>query len=262
MKSRSVIFLGVLILAGGVIFAWQWQTGVRLREEAARLEAQAREAARLREENERLAAHQKSPAEMESLRADHAEMERLRGEIDALSRRVEQADHDAAQPQSTAVTKDAAPAKEAIAASAWKNAGQATPEAVLETALWSAKEGEIATLAGTLLLDERARTKAQALLASLPDAARAQYGTPEQLVAFLTAKDLPLTSLRVDGMSVNGDEAQMVVNVPTAANLDKLTELELHRSTDGWQIKVPESAIDKYARTLTGAPTPAAGTGL
>ena len=261
MKSRSVIFLGVLILAGGVIFAWQWQTGVRLHEEAARLEAQAREAARLREENQRLATHQTTPTEMESLRADHAEMERLRGEIDALSRRVEQADRDEAQSKPAISTKAAEPLREAIAASAWKNAGRATPEAVLETAVWSVKEGDIATLAGALLIDDRTRGKAEALLAVLPEATRAQYGTPEQLVAFLTAKDVPLTSLRVDGMNVNGDEAQAVINLRTSENLDKLTELELHRSADGWQIKVPESAIDKYARTLTGAATPASGAG-
>lgn len=251
MKATGIIF-SLLLLTGGIVFVRQWQAGSRLRDEAVRQQAQAREASRLREENRRLASEQATPAEMESLRADHAEMERLRGEIEALSRRVEQADVKPAAPNTAIPMGAAGPSGSTVAASAWRNAGQTTPEAALETALWSAKEGDLATLAGMLLLDDGARAKAEQLLAGLPEATRVQYATPEQLVAFLTAKDVPLTSMRVAGMTVNGDEAQLVVNLPTSDQPGKMTKLALHRSPDGWRFKVPESALEKYGRALTG----------
>jgi hypothetical protein len=251
MKSKGILFV-LLLLAIGIGFLWQYQAGSRLHGEAIGLQAQAREAVRLREENRRLASEQASPEEMENLRADHAEMERLRGEIEALSRRVEQAEAKPASPAPAASMGAAGPSGSAVAAGAWRNAGRTTPEAALETALWSAKEGDINSLAGMLLLDDGARAKAEQLLAGLPEATRAQYATPEQLVAFLTAKDVPLTSMRVAGMTVEGDEAQLVVHLPTAQQPDKMTKLGLHRSPDGWRFKVPESAVDRYSQALTG----------
>lgn len=260
MKLKFVI-LSLSMGAIGMAFAWQWRTGVRLQGEIELLQTQTREAARLREENRRLADRQVSAAELENLRADHAEVVRLREEIDAFAQRVAEAGTTSATPETAVPAAPTPPGPGPVPADAWKNAGQATPQTALETALWAAKMGDINVLADTIVLDERARAKAQLLLASLPDATRAQYTTPEQLVASLTARDVPLTSMRVAGVIAGADDTQLIVNLPTPEQPERITKLALHRYADGWRLKVPESAVDKYSQTLTGAPIqlPAAG---
>ena len=259
MKLRFII-LGVLIAAGGVTLAWQWRTRVLLQVEAERLQAETREFHRLRDENRRLASAQVSATELENLREDRAEVVQLREKIDDLTRRIAETAPTPAGPEipaPAAVLPNSGP----LPAAAWKNAGQATPQATLETALWAAKTGDINALVDMIALDERARVKAQLLLDSLPDATRAQYTTPEQLIASLTARDVPLTSMRVAGVIAGTDDTQLIVNLPTQEQPERITKLALHRYADGWRLKVPESAVDKYSQTLTGAPIQLPATG-
>ena len=76
--------LAAVVVAAMVLLGEQWWQGVQLRAERNLLRSGSAEQARLRAENLRLRARQLSPAELDALRADHAALERLRAELEAL----------------------------------------------------------------------------------------------------------------------------------------------------------------------------------
>jgi hypothetical protein len=88
---------------------------------------------------------------------------------------------------------------------AWKNQGQATPEAAVETMLWAAAGGDLSALKNTLALAPDTQSKAADLLASLPSGISETYASPEDLMALLVAGNVPLDSAQVVAKQVNQD---------------------------------------------------------
>ena len=80
--------LALLVLIIGAGLALQRQANGELRGEIALLREQNRELDRLRVEKRRLVNAQVAAAELESLRADHAAIARLRGEIETAKARL------------------------------------------------------------------------------------------------------------------------------------------------------------------------------
>src|SRR5436309_2826958 len=81
-----IVLMAVFVIASAWGLLSQWEESVRLRMERELAQWETREAERLRAANARLRARQISPAELQSLRADHAALPRLRAELDALAR--------------------------------------------------------------------------------------------------------------------------------------------------------------------------------
>jgi hypothetical protein len=90
MKPRLspgfLVLLGVLLVAGGLSLASQWQQTMLLRGELDGLRDQERELKALRAANGRLRGQQVSATELAALRADHAAVARLRAEMEALTK--------------------------------------------------------------------------------------------------------------------------------------------------------------------------------
>ena len=80
----SVLLLAVALVAGAALWL-ERQAAVQLRDEIALLRDERRELARLRAENQRLAGALPPPATLAALRADHAAVLRLRGEVAKLT---------------------------------------------------------------------------------------------------------------------------------------------------------------------------------
>lgn len=80
--------VGVLAVITGAGLAIQWQINDSLRSEIALLRGENQQVSQLRLEHERLVAAQVPPAMLESLRSDHAAVERLRGEVELMRKRV------------------------------------------------------------------------------------------------------------------------------------------------------------------------------
>ena len=91
MKRRSTLgflFLATALVAVGVVgVGSQCLETIMLRAELAQVRGEEGELERLRETNKRLRLQQISAAELESLHADHAALQRLRVEIEALNKR-------------------------------------------------------------------------------------------------------------------------------------------------------------------------------
>lgn len=274
--------MGAVTLGGGFVLAWQWQATRQLRDEITlRREAQGA-LDRQRKEYEQLSQQRTAQAELDRLRADRAALLRLRTEIDTLTAGV-------AKKLAASAAKQAAPTSnlgiELTSATDWKNVGRASPAAMLETALWAAVGGDIDALAETLCLDGPARSKAEEILAQLPENVRQQYPTPETLVALFTAKDMPTDAKmnlagqnklsESDAAKISGagqfklTEGDLVLSVLFVAetmvpgaesakrrNVQPRT-LFARREGDSWKLVVPVQAVEKYAALLAGATVPA-----
>lgn len=158
-------------------------------------------------------------AELAALRQEHAELaparrdnERLQQlHTDATRRAAEHRTATAASPTPAVnMTRASAPlvTGEWYAPGSWQNRGRSTPAATIETALWAAGGGDLATLQSLLQLDDAVRAKADALRAQLPVAANAAYASAEQLLAAFATKSLPLGAAQlVWNHQPNADEA-------------------------------------------------------
>lgn len=177
------------------------------------------------------------------------------------------------EPPKTAVPL---PLGEWITADAWENAGRATPVATVTTLLWAAAGGDQSTMQSALLFGDPARTKAMALYDSLPSATRSLYVTPEELIASVTMKNIPLTSAQVcwlheadadhatvgvmlSAPKTTADEPTQLLedhalNAPPRLanpNPNPLAVLSLERSANGWRVIVPVAAVDRIATELS-----------
>ena len=170
------------------------------------------------------------------------------------------------------------PIGEWIPQTQWRDHGQLTPEATVQTMLWAATGGDTARLGAMLLFDESGRAKLERLYAGLPAHARAMYASGEQLLAAFTAKAIPLGDAQLVWQQQSGpDDAVACVWVnnpaptlpletpgksepdpkappmlPASAKRSQAL-LTMRRFDDGWRVLVPARAVDKVAQELAGS---------
>lgn len=256
---RSLIFTGVLglILCTGGFVGWQQrQAAESLQAELANRRDQQRERARLEAENERERANEIAADQLAALRNDRVALRRLRSEFDAAKVRTEHAassarsqtaGSSAPKPYEPSITKDMVPVE------MWRNAGSATPLATLETVLWAAAGGDVELLARNLSLSGDTRAKALELMARVPTSLRGQFNSPEQMIAFFTAKEVPLGSARLIDPETKSDTA--VTLVARLRGTDKKTKtavFSLRQEGEDWKLIVPMPVVEKYAASLQG----------
>jgi hypothetical protein len=142
-------------------------------------------------------------------------------------------------------------------AAAWRNQGQATPEAAVETMLWAAAGGDLSNLKNTLALAPDTQSKAADLLASFPPGASQPYASPEDLMALLVAGNVPLDSAQVVAKQINQDG--QVIEYLRLKNSDGRTRpvfLTLQKVSDSWKLTVPVSALDLLAQEKFSSKAP------
>ncbi len=236
-----------LICLGGFALAWQHRTQAQLQRDLADLHQQRAELERKRGENQQLAATLPDSAQLGRLRADHAAIPNLRAEIEYMRGRARTA---MAEASLSAAFENGrkVPFRE------WRNAGTSTSKSTLETVLWAAAGGDVDQFARCLSLPEgKARQRALALIESLPEAVRGQYGTPERLVAFLAIKDLPLGTAQIlgsDKLQATPSSVQLQVQLSAPDGPPKDIILRFSQEGEDWKLVVPESAIAGYAVSL------------
>jgi hypothetical protein len=260
---RLKLILTLVLLVAGAIIGTGW------------LEGRAT-AARLQDEHAEL---RRRHSELLRLQADH---ERLRRTLlEAMQRaslreaEVARASPPAPVEEPPIVASAGLVPGEWAASRTWANRGQVTAPAAVETALWAAAGGDVSSLVGLLELDEGTRKKAADLLAKLPIEARSTFGSPEQLIAIATMKNIPVTEAQVTWFNeVDADHAVVGlllgdaeddpaaessrspiaggVEAPPAlaeGQASKLAYLTLRRGdSGGWRLVVPASAVDRIAR--------------
>lgn len=245
-----LVFLGV-VAAGGL--AWQHRATMDLRLELIRRKRAAAEEKWVKAEQVRLLAQQVPPEELARRREEREAWVALAAEIKTLRDRIETkktAPEAKPAPEQPRSLKDAP-----LAAAEWRDAGQATPAAAFETVLWAAAGGEVEKLAAGLELDDATRSGAAAIFDRLPPALRREVGSPEQLVALLTARDVPLGSAWIRDESAGRPQESRVVAQLTDRDGKKRDLSFTAREHEGrWRLVVPPQAMTKYTAFLQGKP--------
>lgn len=182
-----------------------------------------------------------------------AEIAKLRAEIKALSTTTQEATRQAQAAAPAARGESPIPVK-LIPSSEWKNAGRATAGAAVETVLWAAAGGDVEVLTNSIQLDESARAKAAALLARLPEATRAEYGSPEKLIALFLAKDAAsATGVQILGQrDLSTDVVGVRVRVGNDEGKTREQNFGFRRTSDGLRLIINDPVVEKYARQLSG----------
>jgi hypothetical protein len=181
LNNAMKTLLFIVSLAGvGIVWALNRIAATDLQTQIATARQENVEVAALQRERERLQRLQREAEE--SARRERAALELARAQQERAAR--EKPLH-RSPPSVLTVGEWLPPA-------GWKNRGQATPTATVETALWAAAGGDVAMLQGMLQLDESVRVKAAEILARLPESARVLYASPEHLIAAFTTKSIPL----------------------------------------------------------------------
>jgi hypothetical protein len=238
-----------------LVLAWQQLARRPLQAELEVLRDRQSEVRGLKAEQARLQAQQVSDAELERLRADRVALERLRREMAGLETRAEQRSQ---QARSAAAPAERFAIGQAVPASAWRNAGAASPAAALETVLWAAAGGEVDQFAQRIQFEPAAEAAAKALLESLPPAERARHASPAHLLAYLSVKDIPIGTAKVVSWPSTGGKAQGVSLMLGETN-EKARVVRLVFQQEGaeWKLRATEAAVAKYATALRGAPAAA-----
>jgi hypothetical protein len=148
------------------------------------------------------------------------------------------------------------------------NAGRSTPRDAFATQLWAARTGDIALEASSITFGAEARAKLEALAATLPDSMRAEYDTPEKLMAFMLAG----SPHPVGGMEVLGEvdvDANDVTLQTEWQHVDDTVvhqnDVNLQQAADGWKMVLPLSLVERasnyLARSISVQPPAGAGPG-
>ena len=243
----------MLVAIALVILDWQRRTAIKLREEIGHRRAAAADQSRLDAEAQQLAAKQLSPDELERLHAERSAVTSLRAEIETMRRRLQAStrvavDRDAVAMELTA--KEPSMESDLVAANFWKNAGEATPVSAFQTALWAGAGGDVEKLASLLAFDDEARIKAEAIFANLPPNLQQELATPQQLIALLVAKDIPLGSARILTRSGTPTEAKISAKLLDAEGKSKTVNLSLRTDANKWRFVVSGKTIERYAARL------------
>jgi hypothetical protein len=111
-----------------------------------------------------------------------------------------------------------------------------------------------------LVLDKDARTKAEALLASLPESVRAKYGSAERMMAMMQLNMQPtVTAMRVLSQDQTDPDTTIIHTQWQGADGQLgQNDWTLRRAQEGWRLLIPEGLVDKLGKglRLAGLTTP------
>lgn len=257
---RVVVVIAAVVAA---VIAWQLRTAAGLRIELEREKALTMTFSRVRADHQRLLADQLPADKIDGIPLQADTLLQLRDEVAVLRQRAELAERLNSEKKNGPGERFAV--GRTMAAGEWRNAGVATPRATLETVLWAGANGDVDALASTVSFVPGSRTRkaAQALLESLPESMRAQYDSPEQLIAFLTIKDVPLGAVELrrytelEGWPLPA--VQVVMQLTAADGKSKDATLVFMNPGEGWKLVVTDSVVAKYAAMLEDANGAAGG---
>ena len=131
----------------------------------------------------------------------------------------------------------------------YRNAGQSTPQATLQTFAWACASGDAARVEQLLWFEKTARDKAQAFMATLPEAARSTWSSPEAMAAALFTADasehpFPAATILEKATPAALTTDRVLLELPGAGPLREHTEYVKHG--DNWSYVITEAAVDSY----------------
>jgi hypothetical protein len=235
-----------LAIVIGIGLLFQTKANVTLRNEQARLRERVFDLERLKNlqaQNKTVAA---SSVDSEKLQAASDEVVRLRSSIEKLKSQ---------RSQAATQAKVFLPIQKQPNES-WRNVGQATPTDTLHSVIWAAVNGEVDALMPMLAFDSESRKAAESLLASLPDAIKAQYPTIEKLVATMMSGRMATDLVQADVVEQTNETLDLTnarFKLKQASGAQKKVTFKLQRVGSEWQLLVPASVVASFQESLKRA---------
>lgn len=139
----------------------------------------------------------------------------------------------------------------------YRNEGNATPLATLQTFAWACDRGDTELVGQLLHIDAAARPKAEAFMAGLPENARTQWKTVDQMAAALLTRQIMtqpfpnadiLATATVEPISEDRVKLRMP-NVPKDGT-------EYVKTVAGWKYVLTEKVVDNYIRQMRESARP------
>lgn len=190
--------------------------------------------------------------------AIHAELERAQAEVDGLEKHAQEVharmmEQKAMDAGSLSGNRD--PERGMVKLEYFRDVGQVSPAATLQTFLWAASRGTEEKLTGMIVLAEGVREKAEPLIAALSESERTAYPTPEKLAAHFFARAFgSLAAAEVTHVNLS-DTQHATVSLRGSAGKTQTVPMQLGAS--GWQVVVNAALAEQFAKAAKGMPTPA-----
>lgn len=262
MISKGLkITLGVMLAGAGIFVATVLHLdNTRLRKTLVSTEQAKREAARLQNDNERARVQ---VAQAQAAGADRAQVlnrdaERLRHEVADLEKAaLARASAAQVQAQNDARAKagGSGPETGLTPLDRFRDAGQANPAAAFQTFVWAAMQGGDEKLASMIAFNGSGRAAAEAVVAALPDADRANFPTPEKLAALFFADVFTtMQAAQIVDVAMKDDRSAVVV---VRGMTPREQKVPMQLGPAGWQIAMPEGmarGLEGWVRRKTGVP--------
>lgn len=137
----------------------------------------------------------------------------------------------------------------------FRNMGQASPEAALETIMWAKGNANIEALKRCLAFDSESKAKAYAFFDTLPPETRAKFVSAEGLLAALIADAPTAVSLKILKQNANPDGSVTIDFEAEDASKSVDPESKfVFRKTDGigWQLVYPGKVLPIFAMSTSG----------
>lgn len=131
----------------------------------------------------------------------------------------------------------------------YRNEGNATPLATLQTFAWAGDRGDAALVGKLIYLDPTARAKAEAYWASLPASDRQEWKTLDAMAAAVLTKSIMLRPFP-DAAILATATVEPIAENRVRLRLSGVPRdgTEYQRTADGWKYVITERDIDAYIR--------------
>jgi hypothetical protein len=277
MKRGDVIFGGfaVLIAGLGIGILVEWRAGLELRSGNLALLRERAAGLALQSEIESMDRLWPSAGEIARLESVRTALPALRRKVDV--RRLENAAIAVILKRGAARYDAGAGAQPPRAASAWKNAGRATPEAAVQTLFWAGGRGDVRAISELIAFSPDAREKAMRAIAESGDP---DLPTPELAMASMieAARRMQPAAIGLVGspdergdVTIELSDGPAIVGGPPPQGMQRpLKEgaiemaaelvvpgvsVTLRPDSGGWKLLVPDEMVARFvARAGTGRP--------
>jgi hypothetical protein len=153
--------------------------------------------------------------------------------------------------ESVAVGLASTPAAAPVARMAeyYRNEGNATPLATLQTFAWACDRGDTETVQRLLFIEKAARPKVEAFVAALPEQVRSQWKSVDETVAALLtesvmARPFPRHDILATATPEEVGAGRVRMRMPNVPR----DGTEYQQTADGWKYVLTEKVVDAYIK--------------